>query len=414
MRRILFPVLVGLVSMAVGYHIVILWKGTRLSQVHLSKENLVRAIRLNPSNPDPSYRLALFHQLDFSNVDLEKSLAYLKKAIERNPLEQQYYLNLARVFLRMGKRDLSEGALEKAVRVFPTGYQGRWISGNLLLQQGDVEKALPHFSYILSYYPNQSSLVFDVLLRTTQDTDFLLEKVVPKDPSSLRHYLAYLYEIGDKESAKKAWEKRSLYGLKSNRQETLRHIEFLIRHGDVHEAFRVWESRLLEEGIPIPSDGNLVTNAGFEKEEILGGSFDWKITKVRGAEVSFDSTAIEGKRSLKIVFDGKENIDFYHVSQYVVLKPDRDYVLRVRMKTKAVTTKSGPKIEIVGVGSSFRGSSEPLNGDNDWREVAVSFRTAPNSQGGLLRLRREKTDKFDRFISGTVWLDDVQLREKSR
>jgi hypothetical protein len=30
----------------------------------------------------------------------------------------------------------------------------------------------------------------------------------------------------------------------------------------------------------------------------------------------------------------------------------------------------------------------------------------------MIRLRREKTDKFDRFISGSVWLDDVQLQEK--
>jgi len=81
------------------------------------------------------------------------------------------------------------------------------------------------------------------------------------------------------------------------------------------------------------------------------------------------------------------------------------------MKSQGVTTKSGVKIEVVGVGAAFYKASEPLTGDNDWKELMVAFRTPPQSQGGLVRIRREKTDKFDRFISGTVWLDHVRLTE---
>ena len=217
--------------------------------------------------------MGLFYQWDIRNIDLKESLKYLRKAIERNPLEQQYYLNLAKILHRIGEKNASEQALEKAILVFPTGYQGRWVSGNLLLQQGDLEKALPHFTYILANYPNQSSLVYDVLFRAINDTDFILEKVVPKDPSSMNQYLAYLYEIGDKESAKKAWEKKAFYGMKNDRDETLRHIEFLIAHGDLNEAFQVWKTRLREEGLSIPSDGNLITNGGFENKGDLGWWF---------------------------------------------------------------------------------------------------------------------------------------------
>jgi hypothetical protein len=287
------------------------------------------------------------------------------------------------------------------------------VTGNLLLQEGVLEKALPHFTYILANYPNQSGLVYDVLFKAIDDTDFVLERVVPKDPLSINQYLVYLYEIGDKESAKKVWEKRASYGLKNDRKETLRHIEFLISQRDLNGAFQVWMARLGEEGLSLPSDGNLITNGGFEKKEILGGGFDWKITNVPGAEVSFDhSMAFEGKSSLKIVFEGKENVDFQHVYQFVALKPNSEYVLKVHMKTKGVTTKSGIKIEISGVGPAFYGASESLIGDNGWRELMVAFRAPSQSQGGLVRIRREKTDKFDRFISGTVWLDNVSLAER--
>jgi hypothetical protein len=82
------------------------------------------------------------------------------------------------------------------------------------------------------------------------------------------------------------------------------------------------------------------------------------------------------------------------------------------MKTRTVTTKSGLKIEIVGIGPAFYKASGPLIGDHEWEELTVPFRTPAQSQGGLVRIRREKTDKFDRFISGTVWLDNVSLKER--
>jgi hypothetical protein len=313
----------------------------------------------------------------------------------------------------MEEKTASERALENAIFVFPTAYRGRWVSGNLLLQQGNIEKALLPFSYILSHYPNQSHLVYDVLREVIDDPVFFLDRLVPKDPSSFRQYLSYLYEAGDQESAQKVWQRRDSFGYKAGRSETLRHIEFLISHGEFNGAFQVWKERLREEGLPASSDRNLITNGGFEREKVLGGGFDWKIENVSGAEISFDSsTAFEGKNSLKIIFHGKENVDFHHIYQFVPLKSNTEYVLKAHMKTEAITTKSGPKIEIIGRVRPFQGGSEILTGDNEWKEVAFAFKTPAQLQGGIVRIRREKTDKFDRFISGIAWIDEVILMEK--
>ncbi len=415
MKRIFLSALAVIVSLAAGYSVMTVWRGISLYQINFSEENLLRATRLAPSNPDPYYRLGLFYQWELQHIDLKASAYYFRKAIERNPLEQEYWLNLAKIYQRTGETALSGRALENAISVFPTGFRGRWVSGNLLLQQGDFEKALPHFSYLLVHYPNQSATIYEVLDKAVNDSDVVLEGIVPKDPSSFRQYLSYLYETGDKDSVRKAWARRFSFGYEADRGETLRHIEFLILRGEFDEAFQVWKVRLREEGLPDPEDGNLITNGGFEKEKILGGGFDWKIEKVAGAEVSFDpSVAFEGERSLKIVFDGKENVDFYHVRQFLPLKSDTAYVLRANVKTQALTTKSGLRIEIIGIGQAFQSQSEVLTGDNAWRELIVHFRTPAQLQGGLVRIRRERTDKFDRYISGTVWIDHVSLTEKSR
>ena len=415
MKRIFFPVLAVVVSLAAGYSILGLWRGIALNPTPSSKENLLKAIRLSPANPEPYYRLGLFYQWDIRHIDLEESAHYFRKAIERNPLEQEYWLQLAKILQRMGESTVSRRALENAIGVFPTGYRGRWMVANLLLQQGDLEKALPHFSYILAHYPNQSSPVYDVLEKAVDDSDFVLERIVPKDPSSFKQYLSYLYGMGDREAARKAWAKRLSFGFQADRRETVRYIEFLISQGEFNEAFQVWRARFQEEGLSPFPEIDLITNGDFGKDQILGGGFDWKIENGSGTEVSFDpSISYEGKRSLKIVFTGKENVDFHHVYQFVPLKPNTEYVLSANMKTQAVTTKSGLKIEVLGAGQAFQKGSESLTGDNPWKKLIVRFRTPASLQGGLVRVRREMTDKFDRYISGTVWIDHVSLTEKSR
>jgi len=201
-------------------------------------------------------------------------------------------------------------------------------------------------------------------------------------------------------------------GYKSDRRETIRHIDFLISRQELAEAAQVWKARLQEEGRAVPSDGNTVTNGGFEREKVLGGGFDWRIGNVAGTEISLDhAVAFEGKNSLKIAFGGKDNVDFHHVYQYVALKPNTDYLLKTHMKTEGITTKSGLKMEVLGLGPRYYEASESLTGDTGWKELTVSFRTPALSQGGMIRVRRARTDKFDRFIAGTVWLDNVQIRE---
>jgi tetratricopeptide (TPR) repeat protein len=411
MKRYLLLCLTILFSLLVGYQIVCIWRGMVLSQKGYTKDSLLRGARLDPFNPDPFHKLGLLHQWNLLQVDLKESVRYFRKAIQRNPLEQEYWLHLARVLQRMGERASFERALENAILVFPTSYRGRWVAGNLLLHSGDLEKALPHFSYILSHYPNQSSLVYEVWLRAVGDADFLLERLIPGDPSSLNQYLAYLYGVRDTESAKRAWAKLMSLSYEPDRREIIRHIDFLISSGELTEASQIWNAKVQKEE---SSDGNLITNGGFERETVLGGGFDWRIGAIPGAEISFDhSVAYEGKSSLRITFKGEENLDFHHVYQFVALKPDTDYVLRGYMKTEAITTKSGLKMEVVGVGPSFQIGSESLTGDNGWKELTVNFHNPARSQGVVVRVRRVQTDKFDRFISGTVWIDKVKLSKET-
>ena len=410
-RYLILILLIGIASLT-GVHILNLWSGVSYSLRALNQDQLLRAAQIDLDNPEPFYRLSFLYQWDLLHVDLRKSNQYLQKAIGKNPLEQDYWLHLAMIFQKMGRKEESDRALEKALLIYPTGYRGRWIAGNLLLQQGASEKALPHFSYILAHYPDESRSIYEIWEGVAKDPDFILEKLIPKNFPSLHQYLTYLYEEGDKDKAQRVWRLKESLGYQSTWHDTIRHIKFLITQGEIKEAFQIWRARLAVEGLPVPSDGNSITNEGFEIEKTLGSGFDWTINQAPGAEVSIDhSVAFEGKSSLKIRFNGRENIDFQHVYQWVPLEPNTDYRLKVNMKTEGVTTQSGPRMEVSGVDSVLYGVSESLTGDNDWKELTIPFRTPTKSQGGLLRVRRQKTENFDRLIFGTVWIDNVRLIE---
>jgi len=114
MKRCLRSLLLVALSLLVGYHTLNAWRGFTLSMGGTSKEDLLAAIRAAPENPDPYYRLGVLYQWGLVQTDLEKAKYYLQSAIVRNPLEQEYWLALARVLQRMGE----DAAFERALRSF--------------------------------------------------------------------------------------------------------------------------------------------------------------------------------------------------------------------------------------------------------------------------------------------------------
>ena len=102
MKKLIVSFLILAVSVLSTYHILTLWRGFHLYTAHPSREGLLRAIRFIPSHPNLFYRLGLSYQWNMEGPDLRESSHYLERAIERNPLEQSYWLSLAKVLNKGG------------------------------------------------------------------------------------------------------------------------------------------------------------------------------------------------------------------------------------------------------------------------------------------------------------------------
>jgi hypothetical protein len=153
---------------------------------------------------------------------------------------------------------------------------------------------------------------------------------------------------------------------------------------------------------------NLVTNGNFEYD-IVNGGLDWRVLPVEGAVAALDN--FEGRRALRITFDGSRNLDFGQVFQYVLVQPNTRYVFQGRMRVQGITTDSGPRFQIrdgYNADHLFAGT-ENLIGDSDWVEERAEFRTGKDTRLLLLGVARPASEKFESQISGSVWIDDISL-----
>jgi hypothetical protein len=115
--------------------------------------------------------------------------------------------------------------------------------------------------------------------------------------------------------------------------------------------------------------------------------------------------------SLRIDFDGTRNLNFWHLFQYVIVRPDTRYHFSAVLRANGITTDSGPRFELFDAYDMARlyVFTEGRTGTSGWREQRLEFRTPRETQVLILRLARAASRKFDNQIAGTVWIDRVRL-----
>jgi tetratricopeptide (TPR) repeat protein len=187
------------------------------------------------------------------------------------------------------------------------------------------------------------------------------------------------------------------------------YVEFLIQSGKYEAAQNSWVQYAgrHDKGYP---NANRVFNGDFESDP-MGSRFDWMIDPASGAAIGFDrGVHYSGTRSLRLQFDGTQNVSNIGVRQTVFLKPGR-YRLEAYFRTTEITTDEGVALSVVDSEAPKRLSftTEGMLGSNNWQLVEHTFQVLPGT--GLLQvsLVRKPSLRFDNLIRGTVWIDHVSI-----
>lgn len=364
-------------------------------------DSMKKSLVLNPGDAEISFRLArVYHMLML--VDEKKAEALYVKSLELNPLLSSSWLGLAELFTDNGERLKALTVLNRVEELAPLYIARLWETSILALRLGAQSMAIKNLRIVAKVDPQRRMRVFDVCWQLFNDPDLILNEVIADEV--LPDYLRYLITRNKPEDTFPVWKRMEKSGMVSD-DIAFNYIEFLIRKDRSAEAFSIWD-----ELFGGSKNDSLFWNGGFENEP-LGRGFDWQIGKVDGVSIDFDwRKKFKGTKSLRLEFDGKHNVDFSHVSQVIPIEPDRDYLLTSYIATQGITTRNGISWDVYCYPKgNMTKSTEPLTETTDWKRVELPFHTPSDCKSVVVRLRRYKSEKLDRYISGTAWVDDVKL-----
>jgi hypothetical protein len=336
---------------------------------------------------------------------VDSALDSYLKAISLNPANAMYWLGLATVYESKGDFEAAGSALDRALYLNPTYAKSRWMLVNQLLKEGGAaEDIVFELGRIIKDFPDERKRAFSVLHRITGDDVFLIiENAIPKDLESMVDYLDFL--ISRKLGVEVLWNAISS-GAEIDQELASKYINFLVLNGEILKARSYWTKYMgLEEDF-----NNIILNSGFE-DDLCGNRLCWRVDSVNGAHAGIDDAVFfEGRRSLKIEFDGSANVDFHHVFMPVPLEPGSTYTLTTFIKTEGLSTTNGFFLEVYGLqGCKFIARTEKLSGTNPWQELSVDFTSPTECRTAGVRLRRLGSRKLDNRIRGSVWVDGVRL-----
>lgn len=354
----------------------------------------------------------LSNRAENPEIDTAVLIKIVEKYRQRRPLDPQGWLWASELSkLTNNNSDAS--------RFFSVAHSLSRNSGSMLmkvfnryLELGLVDEAIPVAHDLVFAQPERFRSLFYLLSRLTNDYSALVEKMIPQRVPSYGKYapdLYYSWALNDAVRAKNKLLAHALWSkIPSKFKQTsgygLNYLNFLVGSQNWDDVPAVWHE---------------LTGKAFDSGDILQADFEtqmhrnspcWQSTPIPGAAWSYDSNAFEGSSSLRLEFDGNENINFNHLACHVSVEPGQSYKLSGMWAGRGISTLSGPYVDVFSQNSKgVYVRSEQMLGNWPWLSFELNINVPHDIEVVTIRIRRNKTDLIDSKISGHVWFDDFKM-----
>jgi len=284
------------------------------------------------------------------------------------------------------------------------------------LTLGEIEFAEQIFKEIVTHDPRYFYEYFSYLSRLDNDYDRLLRNSIPEKLSTFRdfeddyYYVAAMKVALRKNNIKLAnliWEKMPKeYRVQSS--VGLSYMRYVRKQGDTKRYSSIWND-FIEGGVNTSN----FPNPAFEEAsaDIQPCFADGSAKGVKWAVIKNSSLNEDfGKNVLRVLFDGSSNVNLYQVECSLALSPGVSYEFSGDWQSNDISTLSGVYFEVLTFDRDIkRNRTGQLLGTKSWDRFSLKF-TVPSETGlTTFRLRRNKTNKLDKKISGKVLIDNLKL-----
>jgi hypothetical protein len=391
--------------------VILLYSWARLLAVNVPKgnETIERALGCFYLSDDVSLTsAALQHLMEGPALNPAAAHDIFREVLERDAASADRWCDMGAILAHLGQIEKGKYCFLRAAQLAPNSPLISMSIGTSYVIVGQARNALPYFSKILHSVPEYDSRVFDYF--DTMKLDFneiVAYGGLPAESRPAQSYFRHLLATGDHEQVRKAWAWVRSHSFSDDLLAS-EYVNFLSARGLVEEAVTTWASQVggREDGYLKP----VVFNGDFEREP-SGAVFDWRITPSDHVEVSRDGqVACSGKWSLRISFDGKENVNYQGVSQTVFVRPGT-YRFEAFVRTADLTTDQGISLRVSDAEAPDRLKieTEAMTGTGEWRRLEEKLVVARPTRLMEIQVIRHASLKFDSLIAGTAWIDKVSL-----
>lgn len=378
-----------------------------------SRELAELAVRWAPDDPLTHWRLATLEMRDFSAANINAAVEQYQLAVKASPYDFRYWVELGRSLEAAGDRDGAEKALRHAVELAPSYSYPQWHLGNVLLRQGKVDEAFTHLTRAAAADNAMQPPVFALSEQVYGNDINAITKVLPS-PALRMQFALNLVNTNSFDEAARVLRMISDADQKAQSDIGNQIVQALLVKKQYRAALSI--SREIEpDTSQLPVLGQ-VWNGGFESDVALldPKPFRWQINSRPQTQISIDTLAHGGGRSLRIVFRASARLDSIPVSQTVIVEPDTNYRLQFYQRTEKLATGAAPFVAINDevFGGPLAKSEPAPGGTNDWQQITMDFKTRPQGDGIAITFSRGNCGEPTEIcpIFGTVWYDDFNLQ----
>jgi len=346
----------------------------------------------------------LGHGGEVANVPVPALLT----ALRREPNAPDRWCDLGDAMLHTGRLADAGYCFRTALQLAPDIPPVQMRAADYYYRLHQAGRALEQRARILKNTYTYDALTFDWYAQKKIPVSMILAHGFPQSTHLAQSYLRYLMAGDSVTDAAEAWAWALSHHL-ADAPLARDYTGFLLAHHLYETAAHSWADYLgpRRDGY---LQSNWLYNGDFEYPP-SGSPFDWSIESTDDVEAALDShTAHTGQFSLRIAFQGQENINFHHVSQTVFVTPGK-YRLEAYVRSDGITTDQGLAFHIYDAESSSRLDikTSQITGTTGWRKVEQTFVVPPTSHLLQIQLIREPSLRFDNAIKGTVWIDSITL-----
>jgi tetratricopeptide (TPR) repeat protein len=383
-----------------------------------TRQGQERAVELEPGNPETWFLLGRYWQYNIEEPDTKRAVAAYRNALSLDPHSANTWLDLAAAYESEGDAAAARDAFQQAKGVYPISAEVAWRYGNFLLRQNEIPAAFAQIRHAVEVDPKRAAEAVSRSWRLDPDINSIIENVLPPSAPVYLDAIRELDADAAMDPALTVWDR--LRTLQPPPQialnDVIPFIDSLVQAHRIADAHRVWtQAASLADPNSSTGDapGSLIWDGGFETG-VSGGGFSWVFAPASlGVQSSYDAKEKHsGERSLRLIFDGRRNVDFSGICHIAFVEPDASYRFSAWVHTQALTTDQGVRFRLEWTENAHSASVETsdVHGTQPWTEVSIPW-TATGDASRQVRvcITRKPSDDFGSRIHGSAWIDDVAL-----